>query len=242
LTDKITYRTNNQNPVDIRDQRSSDVIQRDLQAQVANLYGGVLAFNIREGEQFTAGLRVFSNQSAAQLIMAVYLGEPWNAVRKVRLFDDDYRRIFNKTIDAHKLHLLDRLAKVIDGQRPGLRPELEASFASVRLTIAYLVARVLRESELGNQLLHSPQRWLPDLDEEVFEAIGGLAKEVIESVNFHVANEEKERREKGEDFDPKVLFKSRSGVEAVANEVVRLARRLAQRDVTYFFGIDSVRK
>lgn len=34
LVDSITYRTNNQNPVNARDLRSTDPIQRDLQAQV----------------------------------------------------------------------------------------------------------------------------------------------------------------------------------------------------------------
>src|SRR5690606_1746099 len=39
LADTITYRSNNQNAVNIRDQRANDAIQRDLQEQVKDDYG-----------------------------------------------------------------------------------------------------------------------------------------------------------------------------------------------------------
>jgi AIPR protein len=42
LADTITYRSNNQNAVNIRDQRANDAIQRDLQRQVADKYGDSL--------------------------------------------------------------------------------------------------------------------------------------------------------------------------------------------------------
>ena len=241
LSDAITYRTNNQNPVDIRDQRSSDPKQRALQAEVAAHYGGQFAYSIRQGERFPKGLPIFDNQSAAQLLMATYLGEPWNAVRKVRLFDQDYRRIFGRSVSAHRLFLLWRLGDVLYQHRTRLRPDLQASYASVRMTLAHLVAEMLRETAEGQGLLESPDRWLPDLDGAVFEKIGSLADEVIDSVNASITSEELERREKDEDFDPKVYFKSERGVRAVSDEVLRMSRRLAMRDEDYFFSIDPVR-
>jgi hypothetical protein len=238
LTDKVTYRSNNQNPVDIRDQRSTDPIQRDLQAQVKASYGGELWFGIRAGEPVARGLAILDNQSAAQLILALYRGEPWNAVRKVRLFDEDYRRIFNRDINAHRLYLLHRIRIVVDAAREELDGELQASFAAVRLTIAHCAGLVLKQSALGTQLLETPERWLPDLNQAVDQALSRTVSEIIDSVNFFVGQERKER---GDEYDPKVAFKSRDGVDRVAREVVRDARRHAERDKASVFDVAPVR-
>lgn len=236
LADTITYRTNNQNAVDIRDQRSTDLIQRDLQAQVRATYGRLLGYAIRAGDR-PGGLEVMDNASAAQLLMAVYVGEPWNAVRKVRLFDQDYHRIFNRSINAHRLFLVHELGKLIGAARPRLRPDLQASFASVRLTLTYLVATVLRESAAGSELLDAPERWLPEKLDDVRAAIGDLVDDVVESLNFYV----EDRSRDDEDFDPKVVFKSQSGVRALESEVVKSARRQAKRDSDFLFSVPSER-
>lgn len=240
ISDKITYRSNNQNPVDIRDQRSTDVVQRDLQAQVRSEYGDRIFYAIREGEQPTAPT-VLDNKTAAQFLMAAYLVEPWNAVRKVRLFDNDYRRIFDHTINAHKLYLMQILVAIVDEQRSSLLGELSASFSSIRFTLAFLIAQLLRQSDKGRLLLEFPERWLPDLTDEVSAAIVPLAQDAGKSVNFYVEQERKDRTERGEDFDPKTAFKSRAGVSDIENQVLRLAERLAMQAPPYWFEVDPVR-
>ncbi len=236
LADKITRRTNNQNPVDIRDQRSTDATQRDLQTQVRASYGPGLGFAIRAGEQLGT-TEVLDNQSAAQLLMAVYVEEPWNAVRKVRLFDQDYHRIFNRQVDAHRLFFLHELAKLVDACKHRLRPELQASFASARLTIAYLIMRVLRESTQGSELLAEPERWLPDRLPEVGDAVESIVEDVVESVNFYVLD----RSAADATFDPKVVLKSLTGVQALERDVLSHARRQARRDAGFLFGVPPAR-
>lgn len=240
ISDKITYRSNNQNPVDIRDQRSTDVVQRDLQGEVRNRYGSAIFFAIREGED-ASGVRVLDNKTAAQFLMAVYLKEPWNAVRKVRLFDTDYRRIFNHTITGDKLYLMDLMIRVVDSHRKVLRDELTASFASVRFALAFLLAQLLRQSERGTLLLETPERWLPDKEQEVIEALHPLMVDVVKSVNFYVEEERKERAAAGEDFDPKVAFKSRASVQDLENQVLRLSERLAMQVQSYWFEVTPAR-
>lgn len=237
LADKITYRSNNQNPVDIRDQRSTDPVQRDLQAQVQEHYGKELAYEIRDGEQF-GGLRVLDNKLAAQLILAVYLKEPWNAVRKVVLFDEEYRRIFSRAVTGHRLYMLYWLNRATEALKGELRPELEANFASVRPALAFLVAVVVRESEEGAGLLDAPERWLPEQQKDVDAAFRRLAHEAIDSINFYV---KAEMRDRPEEFDPKILFKSQRGVEAVEREVLRDAKRHAERDPDALFRVKPVR-
>ena len=236
LADTITYRTNNQNAVDIRDQRSTDVIQRDLQHQVRELYGGRLGFAIRDGERLTEP-ETLDNQTAAQLLMAIYVNEPWNAVRKVRLFDQDYHRIFSREVDAARLFFIHELNKIVVAARGDLRQELQASFASIRLTLAYLVSRVLMESDSGKELLAAPDKWLPDRLDDVRASVRGLLDDVIGSVNLYVEDKSAD----DEDFDAKVVFKSQAGVRGLEADVMKSSRRQARRDEGFLFNVPPVR-
>ncbi|MDO5501177.1 MAG: AIPR family protein, partial [Propionibacteriaceae bacterium] len=91
--EKITYRSNNQNAVTMRDQRSNDVVMRSLQSRISETFGDDFALAVRLGEEPAAKI-VMDNTLAAQMITACYRQEPWAAVRKVRLFEDDFRIIF----------------------------------------------------------------------------------------------------------------------------------------------------
>jgi hypothetical protein len=234
LPDRITYRSNNQNSVDIRDQRSTDPIQRSLQDETRQLYGDTLGYQIREGEAVT-GTSVIDNKTAAQFLMALYLREPWNAVRKVRLFDDEYHRIFNKDVDAPRLFLIHLVSEAIAAERDELRPDLQASYAAVRLTIAYLIGQVLRQSDLGKLLLDEPERWLPRQAAEVRDALQQIAADVINSMNFYVDGR---LAELGDQFDVKTVFKSAAGVRPMEADVINATRRQARRDATYLFSIE----
>lgn len=243
LTEKITFRSNNQNPVDIRDQRSTDNIQRALQAEAAELYPEEFAYAIREGEKLEA-TQVLTNQEAAQLLMAVYLEEPYNAVRKVRLFDTDYRRIFNRAVDAPRLYLLAQVSDALKDIRASLRPDLASSFSSVRFTLAYLLGVQLKKTtsgaELGAELLDAPQRWLPEQLGYVRRALAELLEEIVDSVNFYI---QEEAADKGDSFDPKVTFKSQDGVRAVESAVDRDVRRILKRPGgdAFLFSVNPVR-
>lgn len=232
VADLITYRSNNQNAVTLRDQRSSDPVMRDLQVSVAEKFGKTFALQTRVGEQLEATY-VLENSLAAQLIMASYLKEPWSAVRKVRLFDQDFRRIFNRTVTADRLYLLHLLDAAVISRRTDLRLDLKASFASVRFTLIHLMCEVLRLSTAGKDLLEAPERWIPGEEGKVVDALDSIAREVIDSVNYHV----KDELSRDEDYDPKVAFKSRSGVSRLESDVVRDARRQAERPTSYLFSV-----
>jgi hypothetical protein len=232
VADQITYRSNNQNAVTLRDQRSSDNVMRDLQVSVQQTFGKHFALQTRVGEQLDAE-NVLENSLAAQLIMATYLEEPSLAVRKVRLFDQDFRRIFNRTVTAHRLWLLYLIDGVVNDNRSNLRDDLRSSFASVRFTLVHLMCQVLRLSEAGERLLDKPERWLRDEEEKVLAALDLIASEVVESVNYHV----KEKLDADDDYDPKVAFKSRAGISPLESDVVRDAKRTATRATSYLFTV-----
>jgi len=148
LSDVITYRANNQNAVNIRDQRSTDGIQLDLQRQVEAAFGQTFGYTIKVGEKLATD-RTLDNTLAAQLITAAYRRKPWAAVRKVRLFDEDYHDVFAADLDAYRLYLLQLLSEAVDAARDDLRGELRSSFSSVRFTVVSLLSDVLRLSPRG---------------------------------------------------------------------------------------------
>ncbi len=230
VADQITYRSNNQNAVSLRDQRSTEPLMRDLQGEVRDRFGSKFELAIRLGERTSAD-RVLDNARAAQLIMAVYLQEPWAAVRKLRLFDDDFRRIFSRNITADKLYLLDLMDGILVDGKPGLALELQASFSSIRYALNYLLSQVLRLSDLGNRLLDHPEEWLPDQGDDVSVKLKSIAEDVIQSVNFHV----EDMRRDDATFDAKSAFKSQVGVSRLEHDAIAHARRQARRDQDYLF-------
>ncbi|OZD38989.1 hypothetical protein CH252_30990 [Rhodococcus sp. 06-1477-1B] len=232
VADLITYRSNNQNAVTLRDQRSSDGTMRDLQQGVADRFGSKFALVTRVGEVVNA-TETIENTLAAQLIMAAYLKEPWAAVRKVRLFDQDYRRIFNRTITPDRLYLLHLIDKAVGGRRDQLRPDLRASYASIRFSLVRLVCVVLEITDAGMRLLAEPEAWLPEEEAAVVASLEAIAAEVVDSANYHVQAEMAE----DSDYDPKVVFKSRGGVGRLETDVLRDARRQAGRPGSYLFTV-----
>ena len=93
---------------------------------------------------------------------------------------------------------------------------------------------MLRESEYGKELVDTPERWLPAKDVEVCAVLKNFAQEVIDSVNFYVEHEEMEH---GSAFDPKVVFKSKTGVSKLENDVLRESLRQAKRDPGFLFSV-----
>lgn len=230
LADQITYRSNNQNPVNIRDQRSNDRIQRDLQVSVATEYGSDLYYDIRRGDPPAAGVSRLDNQLAAQLLTAIWLKEPQNAVRKVRLFDHDYHRIFRRAT-ASQLMLASLINDAIVDRRETLAPELQTAFASARFTIAYLVGVFMQQSPLGEQLYADPKPWLERQRDELKTEIKHAVEFVIDEMNFFVRNQEDAKAEAGGSttFDPKTIFKSAAGVRGLERQVTQAVKVVSRR-------------
>jgi hypothetical protein len=241
LADTITYRSNNQNAVNIRDQRANDPIQRDLQRQVAEQFGDTLFYVIRRGEQVPDGRAALENQDAAQHIMAIWLQEPWAAVRKLKLFDEDYRRVFSRNIDAPKLYLVQRLKEMSEMRRANLLPSLSASFASVRFTLVYLTAAVARENELGAAFFEDPGLWLPDKEAEVMAQLDELMDHVVTELNNFVQTREEAREQGGTLFDAKIAFKSQTSIRQAEQQTLSVTKALARRIDDFLFSVEPAR-
>ena len=232
--EKITYRSNNQNAVTMRDQRSTDVAMRSLQSRITDKFGKSFALGIRVGESLDADV-VMDNTLAAQLITACYREQPWAAVRKVRLFEDDFREIFNRKTTPERVWLLHLIDEAVVTHKEELGAQIRPSFAAVRFTLAYLVTVVLRASQRGTEILERPERWVPALDAEVREALAEIALEAVQTLNEFIETQEEE----DESFDPKTIFKSRAGVIKIKQELERDARRAARKGEGFSFDVPA---
>lgn len=243
LADRITYRSNNQNPVNTRDLRANDRVQRDLQNQVTARYGDELFYDIRRGQPNDGANAVLDNQLAAQMLLATWLGEPWAAVRKLKLFDQDYHRIFRRAT-ADKLFFAYMLNNEIEAARSKLRPELQTSFASVRFTLAYLVAQVLRLSDLGEKLLEDPSAWLTAQRDDIKKQLETYVDFVVDETNYFVSDREEQRQQNpdAEPFDPKTIFKASTGVRPLERQVIQAVKAIARRaDSDILFDLEPER-
>lgn len=170
--------------------------------------------------------------------MAFYLQEPWAAVRKMRLFDQDFRRIFSRKIDAYHVYLLYLIDEAVKTARSELRDDLAASFASVRFTLVYLVGCLLEANEPGRQLKDAPDRWILDQEvhNETVRNIRIVAREAIGCVNDYVETQLAD----DEDFDPKIIFKSKAGVAGVKTDTLRIAKVLDRRGAGFYFTVSPI--
>lgn len=161
-------------------------------------------------------------------------------MRKVRLFDEDYHRIFSKRLNADRLYFVDLLNQLVEARRNQLRDDLNASFASVRFTLAHLTAQVVRQSELGVELISRPERWLPDQEDDIREELDMLIDYVIDEVNYYVQDrqEEDDQEEQAALFDPKVAFKSKAQIRPIERQVIGSTKSVARRDADFLFNVE----
>lgn len=88
----ITYATNSQNPVDMRDLRSNDLLQKKLELGISDLG---YAYK-RQREAAVAGAKVISSLTVAEAVLAIWREKPHQAkFRRKEHFGKLYEEIFN---------------------------------------------------------------------------------------------------------------------------------------------------
>jgi hypothetical protein len=121
---------------------------------------------------------------------------------------------------------------------------LQTSFASVRYTLAYLVARVLRLSDLGEKLLEDPSAWLPAQRDDIAKQLETYVDFVVDETNYFVSDREEQRQQNpdAEPFDPKTIFKASTGVRPLERQVIQAVKALARRaDSEILFDLEPGR-
>lgn len=114
LVHEITYATNSQNPVDLRDLRSNDPAQRKLEQAVQGL--GYEYRRKRDASSASPGSIPVS--VAAEAILAIWRRKPHVAKFRGReLFGKHYEEIFTSRLNAAQLILAVLIFRYVDGER-----------------------------------------------------------------------------------------------------------------------------
>ena len=115
----ITYATNSQNPVDLRDLRSNDEIQRQLEIGIKDL-GYIYK---RKREEGRGGSSVVNSSIVAEAVLAIWLKKPQQAkFRRKEHFGKLYGDIFNE-LNAAQALLATLIFRHVENERK--RPSKE---------------------------------------------------------------------------------------------------------------------
>ena len=232
LADDITYRSNNQNSINLKDLRANDPTQVALQAEFKELFGDRVEYVIKRGEAREAGDSL-PNDLAAQIMLALYNEEPWLAHRKFDLFDQRYKEVFHPRITAPHVYLAYLLYQQVLERRSEIEGELLAAYGLTAFVLVYLAGLILRESEDGNALLLDPKPHLDADEERVVQRLDLLLGDLIVDFNYYV----KEKIDQDGYFDYKTSFKSQAAVKELAADVVRSYKKAIGRDATKGFSL-----
>lgn len=216
--ERITFRSNNQNSVNMRDLRSGDEKQRALVSEVHAMTNGRIAFAIQRGKQYEAE-QVINNDLAAQLLVSIYVGKPWIAHQKSKLFDSEYDKVFTRHVYAQHILLADLMYQSIVENLCSIS---NASVAGYQLTVFVLLhalVDILKMELDGQALLHDPTLYLTEdsLQSDLRSRLDRLAKKLMVDMNYYMRQE----TERDPQFDYKRGFKQKGAVERFVSEAIR---------------------
>ncbi len=168
----ITYATNSQNPVDLRDLRSNDDKQRSLEAAVAQL--GFTYHRHRSDDSLRRRTSI-SSAKAAEAILAVWRKRPYSAKYHGRdHFDKLYDRIFTASLTGTQAVIATLIVRVAEGKRrrpPAGSPVCIAycSFFAAMLMGKYLLEDLgLRQNQLDHNRFSAAKDKLDEKADDYF--------------------------------------------------------------------------
>jgi len=219
LAELIAYRTNNQNSINLRDLKSNDETQIQLKSEFDELFGFDSTYAIKTGA--ISESEEISNEFAGQLLLALYVGQAWNAHQKYRVFGNLESKIFRYGIGAAHIRLAQVIMKVIRDEFQSISHERVRRYALTKFIILHFVGVLLRQSDDGVELLINPLPYLnvkdssDEMENRVLDQIRSIVHIAVAELNYYI-------REHGdENYDYKREFKSQKFVTAITNEILK---------------------
>jgi hypothetical protein len=161
-----------------------------------------------------------SNEYAGQLLLALYVGQPWNAHQKYKIFGDLHSQIFRYGITASHIRFAHLLSEIVEQAIQTITFERVKKYSLTKFIVLYLVGEMLRKSTDGVALLENPTIYLAsrsknESDDVVRKQIEDLAHLAVVELNYFID-------ENGKDaYDYKSEFKSPTPVESIRKEVLK---------------------
>lgn len=216
LAEDITYRSNNQNGINLRDLRSNDRIQISLRRQFEKRFAQKVVYVIKAGDA-RDGKLIITNDRAGQWLMALYVGEPYNAHQKYRIFGSEYERVFGRNVNAEQIYLAYLASSAIESVIHKIDDPLIQDYQLTKLILLGIAGAILRKDGAGKTLLDSPEKFLPAKELAVSEALQTFAALLIPDLNYYIGEKKKETGY----YDYKSAFKSADEYALLLQEMQR---------------------
>lgn len=158
IINEITYATNNQNPVDLRDLHSNDNIQKILECGLQGL-----GYTYKRQRDSSSGTQIITSPVAAEAVLAIWRECPHQAKFQRRdLFGKFYKKIF-QNLTPEQLVLAVIIFRAVENERKrptAATPPLFLPYASHYLSML-----------IGKMLLEKHKISLPELSHINFNNI-----------------------------------------------------------------------
>jgi len=171
LVQKITYATNSQNPVDLKDLRANDERQKTLEMDIQQL-----GFNYRRKRSGTSvGTKDITAGTAAEAILSIWREKPHQAKFFSREhFGKLYEFIFDDQLNGAQVVLAVQLYRIAENRRK--RPEANdpdfvryaSCFIAMQMGRRLLHDMKLQRQEINHQNFHKAQQLVEQKGETYF--------------------------------------------------------------------------
>jgi len=233
IVQQITFYANNQNSIGLADLRSNDSSQKATQREFSELFGNSVVYLRKRGETIPEGATAIDKDLAAQLIEAVYYGNPHNTHLKQKLFGEEYSKIFSRRIRADKIYLAYLLYDTVNRNSNLLdKPQIRAYGLSL-FFFAYTLSAIMRRDDLGNSILDNPREYVTSQIQTLSNTLDRLWSLITPDLNADIDDYVSQA---GGFFDYKNLFKNSAFVDTMSRRAVADYERLVRRNASDSFG------
>ena len=195
IINEITYATNSQTAINLRDLKANDEIQKNLIEAVAKLEldkNNNPVYSYKPKRDAVVSRNAISITVAAEAILSVWIRKPHVVkFRKNRMFEDSYyNEIFNHSLNASKLVLAVLIWRFVETKRKTAKNELyiKYPFLGYASNIVSMIIGDLLIKDIGinrEQISHTNFIRLKNIFEEkkeiYYEKAMNMIKEEIES-------------------------------------------------------------
>lgn len=167
---EIAIRSNSQNPVTSRNLRALEGTQLRLRRE---LVAHGFEFQTRTDRGRAASWTTLQNDVVAQWLCAIYLEEPWLAVKRTSLFlTENYARVFPPDLAPERVILAAHIRRRIEIAKAEFPDDYSRAWNLSALTACYLVGQIMRSSrDLSGLLLHPEKFSMESIDEALDEVV-----------------------------------------------------------------------
>ena len=235
LAAKITRHSNNQNSISARDLQSNSGIQKRLQQDFTTTFGTEFGYQIKRGEVIDCEYLI-TNETAAKVLLAFDLEQPWSCHQSYRYFDDLHSEIFARPeVAAIRIVTLVAVLEAVQESLKQLKNHLAANYSVMPFFMMYLLKNALVSDERGKEFCRDPGSFL---QRSSFQEIRIILQRVADDLVVDLNAEFDDRDENRNPFDHKRELKSVTAVRALRSQVIPSYQKAIKRNRATSFGAE----